>query len=745
MNKVTCSRSISAAVMATAALCVAREAPAQQMSATESLEEVIVTASKRSERLQDVPSGITALTDVELQNLGAVGFADYMRYVPSLSANDRGIAGQYTVVMRGLTSGAVQLTPTVGYYLDETPITPNAASSVFGYFSPDPDLGGNVERVEVLKGPQATLYGASTLGGLIKIVSKKPDLAASSAHFGLRGSTVDEGSTGYALRGDVNIPIVQDQLGARLAAFYREDPPFTDNVLRNERDVNSGNAEGGRLDLRYAPTPTLDVLLTGLIQKRSSDGPVFEYLDPATLRPISGPNEFSLHFNTAGHSQLDLLSLTANYDAGLGTLTSATSYVSYHQHTDGGIAGDAYDVFLPLFGLAPDATVVNSIETRTRKVTEELRFSSERVGNFEWLLGGFYTDEDVANPGTLTAVQYPSRAAVTSPPGINPFFVGDLNGTYREYAAFGNVTYYVTDALDITAGMRYSRNDQDSESLSQGPLVGGGGPPRHQSFEDSDNNYLVTLRWRPTGSISTYLRAASGYRPGGPQVAVAPGAPTSFEADTNWNYEIGAKSNWLSGTLTANIAYYYIDWRDIQLNVLYGGLPVTGNGGDAKTEGIELDGSYAPIDGLSFTANVAWSDTRMESVNPLNTAGARVGDPLPYTPEWSGGFTANYRFPFANGATGGIGASWLYQGSRYSSFSGDLLNTRVVIPSYSTVGLRGTVDWHNYSLGLHVDNVANEHAYSSLLINRVLPGQAIAATATPIQPRTIWLSVDVRF
>ncbi|MGH8211112.1 MAG: TonB-dependent receptor plug domain-containing protein, partial [Steroidobacteraceae bacterium] len=256
------------------------------------LEEIVVTASKRTETIQNVPSAMTALTDQNLTNLAIIDFQDYLPYVPGLSSNPGGGGGfgnpgSYTVILRGLNTGSSQAAATVGYYLDDTPLTPSASNGTGAQFAPDPALG-DVDRIEVLNGPQATLYGASTLGGIIKIVTKKPDLTTFSGDASVGGVTVDGGGTGYSTRGSVNIPLIQGLLAARVSAYDREDPGFTDNVFTGQTNVNLDHAHGGRLSLRYEPTQQLTIDLTGLIQQLYSRGGALEYLNPVTLQPIYG-------------------------------------------------------------------------------------------------------------------------------------------------------------------------------------------------------------------------------------------------------------------------------------------------------------------------------------------------------------------------------------------------------------------------------------------------------------------------
>ncbi|MGH8211328.1 MAG: TonB-dependent receptor, partial [Steroidobacteraceae bacterium] len=390
----------------------------------------------------------------------------------------------------------------------------------------------------------------------------------------------------------------------------------------------------------------------------------------------------------------------------------------------------------PPIGLEGDDIIPES-----KKTTDELRFTSIRMNNFLWQAGLYYTDETSTVPDEIVAARYPGGVPLPAP--FNPIILTTQSSTYREYAGFGDLTYYFTDALDATLGARYSHNMQQGVHTAAGLIEPPGGNVSLASSA-SDESYLFNLRYRVSEQLSTYLRAASAYRPGGPQTVIFPGVPTSFGADTDWDYEIGAKGLWLDGRLNANLAVYYIDWRNIQLGTLVNGLAVTGNGGDAKSEGVEFDASYEPVRGLVFGADASYDEAAMTSVNPANTAGARVGDPLPYSPKWSGALTGDYSFPLAPGVKGGVGASWAYQGLRYNSFSGVTGNPRALIPSYALLGVRGHVDWNRYNLALNVDNAANKQTFTNVSFNS-LPGNPEPAYGIPLQPRTFRLTLSASF
>ncbi|MGH8210411.1 MAG: TonB-dependent receptor, partial [Steroidobacteraceae bacterium] len=432
--------------------------------------------------------------------------------------------------------------------------------------------------------------------------------------------------------------------------------------------------------------------------------------------------------------------MAANYDTGWGTLTNSLGFARSTLDEQNIAFTPAFAPFvLPLLGLtSPPIALPGRQFPQSKKTTDELRFTSIRMNRFLWQAGLFYTDESVAFPETLTAVSYPG--AVPLPAPINPLLLATRSGSYREYAEFADVTYYLTDALDATAGARYSYNRQTAVDTSAGPLGGAGGNISQHS-SSSDASYLFDVRYRVSQQLSTYLRVASAYRPGGPVTVIAPGVPTTFGPDTDWDYEVGAKGRWLDGGLNANLAVYYIDWRNIQTNNTYEGVYViTGNGGNAKSEGVEFDGSYEPVRGLVFGANASYDEAVLTSANPLNTAGARVGDPLPFTPKWSGALTGDYNFPLTPDVKGGVGASWSYTSFRYNAFSHDPTNTREVIPAYPLFGVRGHVDWNRTSLALNIDNVANKQTFTDITFIRVVPGEPVPGYGIPLQPRTYRLT-----
>ena len=536
---------------------------------------------------------------------------------------------------------------------------------------------------------------------------------------------------------------MSDELALRLDAFDRLDPGYVDNVRTGQENVNSSRIDGGRLNLRYAPSDQLDVELSGFLQNIHSHGVAQGDLTPG-LQPLEGKYQYSAYFNPDPVTKFGLVNLTTTYGLDAGTITSATSYGHYRADQDHYDFTNAYG---PVFGLlgetAANAALLANFVTTMNKLTQDLRFNSNRIGAWELLGGLFFTHEGVAYSPTVSGLNGVTGVLLLAP--FDNFATVLTSSTYSEYAIYGDATFHFTNQWDATAGVRESHNAQNSNMGSSGlltPPPASGEDLAHSS--DSDTSYLFTLRWRPTDALSTYARAASAYRPGGPQFSPSPSVPNSFGPDTVWDYEVGAKGTWLDGRLSTDADVYYIKWRNIQLNALVNGLTITGNGGDAHSQGVEFQGQFKPVSSLLLGLSAAYNESRIDSVVADNKAGAVVGDPLPYTPRWSGALTGDYSFPVPH-ATGTLGATFRFQGAVPSSFSADAIDTEVTIPAYSVVDLRGRLDWPHYSVVLRVDNAADRYALSNIYYLRVFPGQAVPGQGVPIEPRTYRVSLETRF
>jgi iron complex outermembrane recepter protein len=673
-------------------------------------------------------------SDLERQNV--VGFADYMTLIPSLSDYSSGAAGHGVVVMRGLTTGYQQSSPTVGFYVDEVPFTASGPSGVGGIITPDPDLS-DVDHIEALKGPQSTLYGASALGGIIKIVTIKPDLDNFGGTIRIDGSVIDHGGAGGGLKAAVNIPIITDVLAIRINGFSRVDPGWMRNVQDNIDNTNSTLVDGGKIAVRWKPSDSVMVDVSALDQHLHVRGYANED-DNVSLTPLYGIDTYSRPVNPQFTTDYTLVNATVNWNVGFGTVTNALSYGSY-------LDKQRYD-FTDAYG--PFATVTPPANTYTQfragpimhKVSEELRFSSDRIGDFEYQGGVFYTHEADNYP---VEVGNALDGTVNAPSEALTWYISNGPSIYQQYAAFADVTYYLSDKLDITVGGRDSYNSDTSSSVTSGQLYADIPEYANSSSHDNDVNYLATLRWHPLSNIDAYIRSADAYRPGGPQLQPVPGTPPTFKPDTVDNYEVGLKGRWLNQTLTTNLDYYYINWKNIQLNYLVGGLTVLGNAGKAVSKGLEFDSQYAPFTGLILSTAEAYDNARIGVNDP--GVGAVKGDRLPFTPEVTATAAADYSHPINADIAGSAGLTVRYQGSKYSSFSEDPLDTSIKIPGYTLVDVRTGVSYQTFTYSFRIQNLFDRRGIDSVVNNRIFPGQDVAYWATVVRPRTFSMSIQKSF
>jgi outer membrane receptor protein involved in Fe transport len=711
-------------------------------SDSDSLVEITVTATKRDESIQAVPTAVTALTGDEILRQGLVQFTDYMDLVPGLAQNNAGAAAHGLVILRGLSTGAQQTAATVSFMIDDVPFTANESLAIGSLLTPDPDLT-DIQRIEILKGPQGTLYGASALGGLIKIVSNQPTADEVSGEIHAGYESVDHGGNGYSVRGTVNIPLVQDKVSLRISAYHRDDPGFMQNVTLNQADTNRTTTSGGKAILRIQATDNLDIRFTGLMQNLKADGSTQVDVDAATLKPIYCQYCYASPINPVFDTKYRLAGVTVNWTIpGAGTLTNSLSYGRYTDFEAFDYTRE-YGIYNLILGLPVPANtaVIGQLLPAMEKVTEELRFATVRFGNFEGLAGLFYTNEQNRYNVNLTNQVPPTMAPVAAP--FDNFLISDSSPDYKEYAVFGNLTYYFLTNLDLTVGARYSHNKQHDAGEASGVLNGLADTTSLFSSSESSTTYLATLRYRPAEELDTYARVATGYRPGGPQLTQGANVPLAFKKDTTTNYEVGAKGRWFDGHFTSNVALYYISWKDIQLNELIGGLQYQGNGGKATSKGLEVELAYIPIKGLTTQFSGSWNRAITNVAVP--NVGALAGDTLPYAPRFNGSALIDYDFPIGATAKANVGATYAYQGSRPSSWSQDPLNLNFNLPSYTTVDVRTGVNWDRYSLELRGSNIFDKRAFSTSYVGNIFPGQGVIGQAIIIQPRTISVDMGVKF
>jgi iron complex outermembrane receptor protein len=710
------------AFLAAASIARAADAPST------TVQEVVVTADKRTELAKNVPASITAITSAKLQDLGAAKLDDYVLLIPGLTVSNVSMAQAATqLTVRGVTTGPGG-NPTVGVYVDDSPF--GTSTGFGGYTIPDLDPQ-DLARVEVLRGPQGTLYGAGAMGGLLKYVTADPDPTQVFGRLEVDGSSVDHGGDGWGVRGGVNLPL-GDTLALRVSGYDRQDPGYVDNVLTGQKDINKTDVYGGRAALGWTVNNDWKVRLSAIYQYQKGAGPLVEY-DPVTFKAIYGDLKESDAINSDTDTQ-KLQAYGLDVEGKLGSFATFTSATAF-DHQDLSLAVDYTPLVTGLisgvFGV-PDAGLSVADVVGIDKFTQEFRLASPDDGKLTWLAGAFYTHEQ-----TSVAFQSPVFNEFTGAPitGLPTFLSGGLSAKFQEEAVFGDVTYHFTPAFDVTAGLRYSHNDQRDVTVTGGILTA----PSNADVksDDSSTTFLITPRWRLTEDTMVYARIATGYRPGGPNTGIG-GTPLTYGPDRVTNYEIGLKTDLLEHRLSLDVDAYWIDWKDIQVQEVSPFGSYIANGSAAVSRGVEASAQWRPVAPLTLFANVAYQDAYVTQDFPAGGAVASAGDRLPLTPLWSGAVGGEYVFPLFAAWNGRIGADWRHVGATQGSFPTPGL-PRFEHPGYDVTDLHVGVSNDRWRLMAYAKNIGDARGQTADLNLGAFTRVSI------IQPRTIGLSLSRSF
>ncbi len=765
------------------AITLAAAAAAAQTAPSSSLGEVVVTAQKRSQALADIPMSVSVVAAETLERQRIEAFEDLAAAVPGLSLNSSN-PGITRVTMRGINTGGVA--STVGVYVNDVPFGSSSGLANAAILSGDIDTF-DMARVEVLRGPQGTLYGASALGGVIRYVSNAPSTEAFEAR--VQGSIEDtaDADMGYGLTGMVNIP-VSDSFALRASGFFRSDGGYVDSIGNNpipalqdpgvniadgtlvEDDINESEITGGRLSALFKPSETFSLDLTVHYQDINSDNANYFEVDPTTLRPLYNGRVASRYHDEPTDIEYRLYSATLDWDLGGVSLQSITSYSEFLEDFERDAA--LVDVVGAGLGTAQLLTFIYSTpgtadtllsgmlfqNTGTDKFTQEFRLISPDSDKFEWLLGAYYTDEDSLIHQELFAVTPGTNDVVDA---IPQFADVALDSTYEELALFANATWHLSDRFDLSFGARWSDNDQDASqtALIILPILPGG--QIEQNFDNlSSSESPVTWSFSPryefSDTTSAYLRVATGFRPGGPNVLPpGSGAPATYDSDELTNYELGLRTGNASGTFTLDVAAFFLDWEDIQLFQVVNGFGVNANGGTAESKGLEFTANARVTDGFSLTFTGAYTDAELtEDTDPdgpggvPDLVGGFDGDALPFVPEWTLTLGGDYEWSAFGDATAYVGGHVAYTGDRLADFGNrldplDPTSSRREADAYTTVDLRTGILWDKWSLELYGKNLTDEEGITDISAPGTRPNGAAAIAL--IRPRTFGLAVGVRF
>jgi len=738
-----------------AALFATSAASAQQTpgSGTED-DAIVVTALKREVRLQEAPASITAVSDATLKASSIDSVNDLVRVVPSLTVTDQG-PGQRRITLRGIRSaGDAQ----VGVYYDDTPVAgPPGTTSDPGGSQSDFKLF-DVERVEVLRGPQGTLYGAGSVGGTIRIVNRKPSFDY-EGKVDFTGTATERGGEGYQLNLAVNVPIVADVLAVRAVYFRRDIDGWVDNPALGLKGINAERTDGGRLLVRFIPASWLTI--DGAVHLQYTEG------GASTWSPSAG------RFNAVNRSQVPysdkqrLYSLSANAELGFADLVLTTAY----QDRDTLVTRDPTYLFQSFKGSAANCrthfsaavcatppgvaafdayvdSLTPAIYYQPQSVTDwtnEIRLQSSRGGPFDWTIGAFYEDRDAK---VLSEARPTSAADGSQITGAAPLLQRNVVDSLEQKAVFGEASYEIARGLKLTGGFRY----YDYEKVVGGDTTVGLDILRTSIapfalYRTAHDGWLykANLSYQPTRELLLYAQVANGYRPGGVNQVLGLAQALAYAPDKLVTYEGGIKATLLDGAFIANLAGYFTDWSDMQVSINSGTFAYLGNAGAAHVKGGEFELSLRPVRGLQFDGNIAVASAELtedqvpDGINPAPTT-ARAGDRIPFIPKASFGVAAQYEWTLSATLQGLVRADASHVGKSYSDFRPNSINYRR-LGDYTLANIRAGVRTERWGAYLFVNNLFNEVA--RVAAGNVLGGSIEVVTTAP--PRTFGLNLSANF
>lgn len=724
-------------------------AVAAQSAQAEPLEEIIVTATKRAAPLRDIPLSVTAVTAQDIQERGYTSYADFLNAVPGVFFQDFG-AGSAQIQMRGLAAAEGGVASAVATYFGET------VTNVLTNFGGKPNLRlVDIDHVEVLRGPQGTLFGANSLSGVVRVIPRAPELDEFAVELGTRGfTTAHSKDESYHVEGAVNLPLVRDRLALRVVGYQDDVAGYIDNVapvqppnywteifesivetskklppgtvefpdgslltpliepFRRE-DINTEDTWGARAALRWEPTERLRLDLTHAMQDVQIDSEPF-------TEPVAGSyhQERPLDaFEQGGqHERLDITSAVLNYDFDAVSLVSATNWVEMERAADQDItflAEASFDVAVPW-----------ALRDRSRGelFSQEIRVNSTGDGAFQWIAGAFYLQQDsyysqfVADyscPTCLSQLLLQQDFALDVPP--------QKFSEQEQVSVFGEVSYAFTPQWTVGVGVRYL--EEDLTTLFQpifGFLVDAGDGVQEAApsvtGSVSETNPSAYLRYEPSEDTTVYLQAARGFRSGSvnqllPDECMAEanalGLGVLTDPDTLWNYELGFKSVLADGRLGINTAIYKQKWQGVQLGVtLDCGFGSGFNGGDVDGEGIELELLARLGQGWSFNLSASYVHNEFERIeSPL--VGFVVGERVAEAPQENGSAGVQYEFPLGPQWSAFTRADVVYMGDIPFKFGPGVV---VEQDAFTTGSLRLGARRDNLAIELFAENVTDERA-----------------------------------
>lgn len=721
----------------------------------DSLQEIVVTAERRSENLQDVPLSISAITGEALENLGITNISQYERMVPNLSlgagAGSGGAGDGFAVsTAKTITIRGVFGDNTTGVYVNDTPVP----------MSLDPRLL-DVQRIEVLRGPQGTLFGAGSMGGTVRFVVNEPAADKTSGKLDVEGSYVDHGGGGYAVNGTVNLPVIADNVALRASALSAFEPglytrtwggtpdpsPLTlpyppGGVPVGQKDhVGDEQDTGVMVSLGITPQilPGLTITPMYIYQHSSSNGyPLADY----------SPNDFvqnrPLDVAEATGDSWNFKSLTVKQDAGFGKFILLGSYFTRNGYDleDG---TDSFAYFVPNLQYYVPAPIVNDLYYWT--TTGEARFESALPGPVQFVAGYFTSLDNRLFHQYWNAPG--ANAATGGALGTDLVFLQNTPEADRQRAEYLDVNYQVTQALKVSAGLRMAYLWHYETYIASGP-INGGVSDNYAAHDENQRAPRYTAQYQIAPDQMVYASAAKGYRIGGVNPYVPPlcgpalaalGIPNGheFNSDSLWSYELGFKDSWFGGRVKSRVAVYDIEWKNTQHTIV---LPcewtIVANSGASRSQGFELEVDALPVDHLNVNFSSGYEDARVTEGSEASETVA--GQPLQNVPKWTSATTVQYSIPLAE-RTAFVMGQYTYTDSRVSYNN---TPTGLTLPSYGIVNVRAGIDQGPWQVALFARNLLNKLGEISDVLPDTtnLPGRDRFFVT---RPRTVGIQVHRAF
>ncbi len=728
------------------------------------LEEVVVTATKRASTLQEVGMSLTALTSQDLEDAGVEELLDFSVKVPNLGMayEADGRFDSSSPSIRGVFG-----LNTTGFYIDDTQVTASLLPRVV-----------DLERIEVLRGPQGSLYGARSMGGTIRLITKRPSLSETEGNLKVSLASVRDGDLNQSVNGSYSFPVIEDKFGLHISAYWGQNSGVQDRVFQSSynevtrgsvrptnapdfgknEDVDEEKYFGGQITANIQLTDNLTFVPKVMMQKIDSDGLPFADVDPENTTQLR-------FFDTEepGTDEWTVVSATFEWDLGHGNVVSTTSY--YTRETD---ESEEEHHFLNFLYDAVIGLPIDALESRLSTAQEydsfihESRYSSNFDGRLQFTAGIFYQDQEAARiypPALQLGVNDALNAFIGAPADIVPgdlIFVHQGPRDTKEFAVFGEFTYEVSDRLSVTAGGRYYDTEVDGGDNSDG-FANSGPSSFVESQDESGFNPRAVIEFQANENLNLYASASKGFRIGGingnlpvglcgPELealGLTPSNASTFDSDELWSYEVGIKSTLLNNTVSVNAATFFIDWTDIQqINRLACGFQFSDNAGEAESKGFELEISATPTDNLVVSLGVGYTDAKITDTGGV--AGVTKGDKIQGVPDWTVNGSAAYHFDVNDTWNGIVRADVNYYGDSFSSNNESSAANQRLREAWNAVNLRATLVSDKYEITLFADNVTDERA--NLADNRSIaaetPGRQRLVTN---RPRTIGLEGRMRF